>query len=158
MDLLKHRSEKAIKNQELIKEILDKDLVQRYLFGSLSEMKLIRELMLDKIMNEKIKNRKDIEKFDKIKESLQEYFYIENLDQLDSGDYLRYLSFNNDGEFELKKGGFYVNTKDNFIILKSSDTQQNVKSSYWKISDKTPIFCKLNDNDKMILVLMEKIV
>jgi hypothetical protein len=66
--------------------------------------------------------------------------------------------FNNDGEFELKKGGFFVNTKDNFIILKSSDTQQNLKSSYWKISDKTPIFCKLNDNDKMILVLMEKIV
>ncbi len=158
MDLLKHRSEKAIKNQELIKEILDKDLVQRYLFGSLSEMKLIRELMLDKIMNEKIKNRKDIEKFDKIKESLQEYFYIENLDQLDSGDYLRYLSFNNDGEFELKKGGFFVNTKDNFIILKSSDQSQNEKCSYWKISDKTPIFCKLNDNDKMILVLMEKIV
>ncbi len=158
MDLLKHRSEKAIKNQELIKEILDKDLVQRYQFGSLAEMKLIRELMLDKIMNEKLKNRKDIEMFDKIKDSLQEYFYIENLDQLDVGDYLRYLSFNNDGEFELKKGGFYVNTKDNFIILKSSDTQQNVKSSYWKISDKTPIFCKLNDNDKMILVLMEKIV
>ena len=155
MDLLKHRSEKAIKNQELIKEILDKDLVQRYRFGSLAEMTLIRELMLDKIMAEKLKTREDMEKLDKIKQVLSEYFYIENLEQLDHGDYIRYLSFNNNGNFELKPGGQYVNTKDNFIILKSQNISKTEKVSFWKISDKTPIFCKLDDNDKMILVLMD---
>jgi hypothetical protein len=153
MDLLKHRSERDIKNQKLIEEILDDDLVQRYKFGSLAEMTLIRELMLDKIMKGKLENQQDLEKFDGIKDTLREYFYIENLEQLDSGDYIRYLSFNDDG-FELKKGGNFVNIKDNFIILKSSSAQE--KSSFWKISDKTPIFCRLNDNDKMILVLMEK--
>ena len=157
MDLLKHRTEKAVKNQELIKEILDKDLVQRYRFGSLAEMSLIRGLMLDKIMAEKLKTRQDLEKFDKIKESLQEYFYIEDLDQLDHNDYIRYLSFTNDGDFELKNGGQYVNTKDNFIILKAPQKTKDEKPIYWKISDKTPIFCKLDDHDKIILVLMEKI-
>ena len=153
MDLLKHRSERDIKNQKLIEEILDEDLVQRYKFGSLAEMTLIRELMLDKIMKGKLENQQDLEKFDGIKETLREYFYIESLEQLDSGDYIRYLSFT-DNEFELKKGGQFVNIKDNFIVLKSSAAQE--KSSFWKISDKTPIFCRLNDNDKMILVLMEK--
>ena len=153
MDLLKHRSERDIKNQKLIEEILDDDLVQRYKFGSLAEMTLIRELMLDKIMKGKLENQKDLEKFDGIKETLREYFYIESLEQLDSGDYIRYLSFNDNG-FEFKKGGQFVNIKDNFIVLKSSLAQE--KSSFWKISDKTPIFCRLNDNDKMILVLMEK--
>jgi hypothetical protein len=157
MDLLKHRTEKAIKNQELIKEILDKDLVQRYRFGSLSEMSLIRGLMLDKIMSEKLKTRQDLEKLDKIKEVLQEYFYVETLDQLDHNDYIRYLSFNNNGEFELKNGGQYVNTKDNFIILKVPEKSKDEKPKYWKISDKTPIFCKLNDHDKIILVLLERI-
>jgi hypothetical protein len=57
MDLLKHRNEKDKKNQELIKEILDSDLIQRYRFGSLAEMSLIRELMLDKIMKGKINNQ-----------------------------------------------------------------------------------------------------
>ena len=153
MDLLKHRSERDIKNQKLIEEILDDDLVQRYKFGSLAEMTLIRELMLDKIMKGKLENQQDLEKFDGIKETLREYFYIESLEQLDSGDYIRYLSFTDNG-FELKKGGQFVNIKDNFIVLKSSAAQE--KSSFWKISDKTPIFCRLNDNDKMILVLMEK--
>ena len=153
MDLLKHRSERDIKNQKLIEEILDDDLVQRYKFGSLAEMTLIRELMLDKIMKGKLENQQDLEKFDGIKDTLREYFYIESLEQLDSGDYIRYLSFTDNG-FELKKGGQFVNIKDNFIVLKSSAAQE--KSSFWKISDKTPIFCRLNDNDKMILVLMEK--
>ncbi len=157
MDLLKHRSEKAIKNQKIIQEILDNDLVQRYRFGSLAEMSLIRELMLDKIMKEKLKSQSELEKYDQIKESLKEYFYVENLEQLDSGDYIRYLSFG-DNDFELKKGGQYVNTKDNFIILKSLTKSSQEKPSYWKISDKTPIFCKLDDNDKMVMVLMEKTI
>ena len=153
MDLLKYRNEKDKKNEELIKKILDEEVAQRYRFGSIAEMALIRELMLDKIMKGKLENQQDLEKFDTIKETLREYFYIETLEQLDTGDYIRYLSFNDDG-FELKKGGNFVNIKDNFIILKSSAAQE--KSSFWKITDKTPIFCRLNDNDKMILVLMEK--
>ena len=156
MDLLKHRRDKDIKNQELIKEIIDGDAVQRYKFGSLTEMSLIRELMLDKIMTDKIKSTEDLEKYDTIKEQLKEYFYIESLDQLDSGNYIRYLSFAND-TFELKKGGQYVNCKDNFIILKSNSTNPKDKASFWKISDKTPLFCKLDDDDKLILVLMEKL-
>jgi hypothetical protein len=32
----------------------------------------------------------------------------------------------------------------------------NEKPTYWKISDKTPIFCLLTDQDKIILALMEK--
>jgi hypothetical protein len=157
MDLIKHRRDKDVKNQELIKEILDKDAVQRYKFGSLSEMSLIRELMLDKIMKDKIKTQEDLEKYDKIKDVLKEYFYIETLDQLDTGDYVRYLSFANNS-FELKKGGQYVNLKDNYIVLKSSNPgNPNEKSTYWKITDKTPLFCKLNDDDKMIMVLMEKL-
>ena len=156
MDLLKHRREKDIKNQELIKEIIDGDAVQRYKFGSLTEMGLIRELMLDKIMTDKLKNQSDLEKYDKIKEQLKEYFYIESLDQLDTGNYVRYLSFAND-TFELKKGGHYVNCKDNFIILKNLPQTPNDKASFWKISDKTPLFCKLDDDDKLILVLMEKL-
>jgi hypothetical protein len=132
-------------------------LVQRYRFGSLAEMALIRELMLDKIMKGKLKSQSDLEKYDKIKEALKEYFYIENLEQLDGGDYIRYLSFGDD-DFELKKGGCYVNSKDNFIILKSLPKSSQEKSSYWKISDKTPIFCKLDDNDKMVMVLMEKTI
>ena len=73
MDLLKHRSDKAIKNQKIIQDILDDDLVQRYKFGSLAEMTLIRELMLDKIMSEKLKNQADLEKFDQIKEILKDF-------------------------------------------------------------------------------------
>jgi hypothetical protein len=174
MDLLKYRNEKDKKNQDLIKEILNSDLVQRYCFGSLAEMSLIRELMLDKIMKGKINDQSDLQKYDNIKESLKEYFYVEKLEQLDTNDYVRYLTFtkiNNEKEnqkenknkkendiieeFELKKGGFFVNIKDGFIILKNSISMPKDKTTYWKISDKTPLFCKLDDNDKMILVLME---
>ena len=164
MDLLKHRREKDINNQKLIQDILDHDMVQRYKFGSLSEMTIIRELMLDKIMDGKLKTQEDLEKYDMIKDTLKEYFYIESLDQLDSGDYIRYLSFDSTtNDFELKKGGQFVKVSDNFIVLKglkfnNGNTNMNEKSSYWKITDKTPIFCKLNDNDKLILVLMEKTI
>jgi len=170
MDLLKYRNEKDKKNQDLIKEILNSELVQRYCFGSLAEMSLIRELMLDKIMKGKINDQSDLQKYDNIKESLKEYFYVEKLEQLDTNDYVRYLTFtkiNNNKEnqnkkendiveeFELKKGGFFVNIKDGFIVLKNSILMPKDKTTYWKISDKTPLFCKLDDNDKMILVLME---
>lgn len=159
MDLLKHRREKDINNQKLIHDILDHDMVQRYKFGSLSEMTIIRELMLDKIMDGKLKTQEDLEKYDTIKETLKEYFYIESLDQLDSGDYIRYLSFDSKtNDFELKKGGQFVKVADNFIILKGLKFNSNEKASFWKITDKTPIFCKLNDNDKLILVLMEKTI
>ena len=94
-----------------------------------------------------------------IKESLREYFYVEKIEQIDTNDYIRYLTFtknkNGDEDFELKKGGFFVNVKDGFIVLKNSIISPKDKTNYWKISDKTPLFCKLDDNDKMILVLME---
>ena len=158
MDLLKHRREKDINNQKLIQDILDHDMVQRYKFGSMTEMTIIRELMLDKIINGKLKTQEDLEKYDMIKETLKEYFYVETLDQLDSGDYIRYLSLDSTtNDFELKKGGQFVKVTDNFIVMKGLKFN-NEKASYWKITDKTPIFCKLNDNDKLILVLMEKTI
>jgi hypothetical protein len=161
MDLLKHRNEKDKKNQDLIKEILDADLVQRYRFGSLAEMSLIRELMLDKIMKGKLNSQDDLTKYDSIKELLKEYFYVEKLEQIDNGDFIRYLTFTTNPVtkkevFELKNGGNFVDCKDGFIILKSN--YLNEKKNYWKISDKTPLFCKLDDNDKMILVLMERTI
>ncbi len=159
MDLLKYRNDKDKKNEELIKEILNNEPVQRYRFGSLAEMGLVRELILDKIMKEKLKNQEDLKKYDMIKESLREYFYVEKMEQIDTNDYVRYLTFtknkNGDEDFELKKGGFFVNVKDGFIILKNSIISSKEKPAYWKISDKTPLFCKLDDNDKIILVLME---
>lgn len=159
MDLLKYRSDKDKKNQEFINEVLNSENIQRYRFGSLAEMTLIRELMLDKIMKEKLKTQEDLKKYDMIKESLKEYFYVEKVEQIDTNDYIRYLTFTKDNngneDFELKKGGFFVNVKDGFIVLKNSIAMPKDKTTYWKISDKTPLFCKLDDNDKMILVLME---
>jgi hypothetical protein len=166
MDLLKHRNDKDKKNQDVLKEVLNGELVQRYRFGSLAEMSLIRDLALDQIMKGKIKNQEQLLAFDQTKETLKEYFYVEKVEQIDANDYIRYLTFNdkpkiNDKsgdkrlDFELKKGGLYVNSKDGFIILKSSNPLD--KKTYWKISDKTPLFCKLNDNDKIIMVLMENI-
>jgi len=154
MDLLKHRTDKDKKNQELIKDVLDEGLVQRYLFGSLAEMTLIRELILDKIMKDKVKTQEDLQNFDKIKDQLKEYFYVEKIEQIDVNDYVKYITFTENG-FELKPGGIYVNTKDNFVILKNGFHVENRK--YWKISDKTPIFCKMTDEDKMLLVLMENL-
>lgn len=154
MDLLKHRSDKDKNNQELIKEILDEGLVQRYRFGSLAEMTLIRELILDKIMQDKLKTQEDLKTFDKIKEQLKEYFYVEKLEQIDANDYVRYITFTEEG-FELKPGGIYVNSKDNFVVLKNGFNNENKK--FWKISDKTPIFCRLTDEDKMLMVLMENL-
>ena len=155
MDLLKYRNEKDKKNEELIKKVLDEQSAQRYRFGSIAEMTLIRELMLDKIMKGKLKSQEELQKYDTIKDSLKEYFYVEKMEQIEAGDYVRYLTFNKNDEFELKKGGFFVNIKDGFIVLKNSEAVD--KKSFWKISDKTPLFCKLDDNDKIVLVLMEKI-
>ena len=155
MDLLKYRNEKDKKNEELIKKVLDEQSAQRYRFGSIAEMTLIRELMLDKRMKGKLKSQEELQKYDTIKDSLKEYFYVEKMEQIEAGDYVRYLTFNKNDEFELKKGGFFVNIKDGFIVLKNSEAVD--KKSFWKISDKTPLFCKLDDNDKIVLVLMEKI-
>jgi hypothetical protein len=155
MDLLKYRNEKDKKSEELIKKVLDDETSQRYRFGSIAEMALIRELMLDKIMKGKLKSQEELQKYDLIKDSLKEYFYVEKMEQIEAGDYVRYLTFNKNDEFELKKGGFFVNIKDGFIVLKNSEAVD--KKSFWKISDKTPLFCKLDDNDKIVLVLMEKI-
>ena len=154
MDLLKYRNEKDKKNEELIKKVLDEEVAQRYRFGSIAEMSLIRELMLDKIMKGKIKSQEELQKYDNIKEALKEYFYVEKMEQIEASDYIRYLTFNNKDEFELKKGGFFVNMKDGFIVLKNGDAGD--KKGYWKISDKTPLFCKLDDNDKLVLVIMEQ--
>jgi hypothetical protein len=154
MDLLKNRNQRDKNNQELIKDILDEGLVQRYRFGSLAEMSLIRELILDKIMKDKLKTQDDLKNFDKIKSQLTEYFYVEKMEQIDCNDYVRYITFTEDG-FELKNGGIYVNTKDNFVVLKNGFNNENKK--FWKISDKTPIFCKLTDEDKMLMVLMENL-
>ncbi len=156
MDLLKYRSDKDKKKQDVLKEVLNGELVQRYRFGSLAEMSLIRDLALEQIMKGKIKTQEQLMAFDQVKETLKEYFYVEKVEQLDANDYVRYLTFNDkSSDFELKKGGLFVNTKDGFIILKSSNPLD--KKTYWKISDKTPLFCKLNDNDKIIMVLMENI-
>ncbi len=154
MDLLKNRNQRDKNNQELIKDILDDGLIQRYRFGSLAEMSLIRELILDKIMKEKLKTPEDLKKLDKIKDQLTEYFYVEKLEQIDTNDYIRYITFTED-TFELKTGGLYVNNKDNYVILKHGFEMEQKK--FWKISDKTPIFCKLTDEDKMLMVLMEKL-
>ena len=154
MDLLKNRNQRDKNNQELIKDILDEGLVQRYRFGSLAEMSLIRELILDKIMKDKLKTQDDLKNFDKIKSQLTEYFYVEKMEQIDCNDYVRYITFTEDG-FELKNGGIYVNTKDNFVVLKTGFNNETKK--FWKISDKTPIFCKLTDEDKMLMVLMENL-
>jgi hypothetical protein len=116
-------------------------------------MSLIRDLALDQIMKGKIKNQEQLVEFDKIKETLKEYFYVEKLEQVDNGDYVRYLTFNNNKP-ELKRGGCVINIKDGYIVLKTPSVED--KKSYWKISDKTPLFCKLDDNDKIILVLMER--
>jgi len=158
MELLKHRKEKDIKNQEFIKEILDKEHVQRYTFGSLDEMKIIRNLMLDKIMEGKLNTREDLEKLDNIKEKLVEYFYVENIEQLDLNDYVRYIVFdknrnlNDIGNFELKSGVFR-GVKDNYIILKNGGMSNNI----WKIKINTPLFCKLDENDKMIMAIIDKL-
>lgn len=163
MDLLKKREEKDKKNQNLVQDILKKSETNRYKFGSLKEMILIRNLIIKKILSGKIKTEDDKKEVIRILESLNEYFYIEDLSQLDNGDYLRYFSFKSDQpnlSFELKKGGYFVNNDNGFIIFRnikqSSNSQE--KPSYWKISDQTPIFCRLTDQDKMILVLMEKTI
>ena len=159
MDLLKHRRNKDIQNQKIIQDILKGDMVQRYRFGSISEMAVIRELMLDKIMTEKLNTTEDLQKYDNIKELLKEFFYIESLDQLDNGDYIRYINFNKSGDFELKQGGIFVKHENNYIILKSSHTvNQSGKQVFWKITDNNPIFCRLSDHDKMVLILMEKTI
>jgi len=161
MDLLKKRQEKDQKNQDLVQEILKGSETNRYQFGSLREMILIRNLIMKKILNGKIKTEDDKTEALRILEALNEYFYVEDLSQLDHGDYLRYFSFKTDQpnlSFELKKGGYLANHENGFIVFRNvkHSSGSDEKPSYWKISDKTPIFCRLTDQDKMILVLMEK--
>jgi|UniRef100_A0A6C0E6B3 hypothetical protein len=160
MDLLKKRQEKDQKNQLLVQQVLKDSQVNRYKFGSLNEMVTIRNLSLKKILNGKINSNEDKNQVLQILELLNEYFYVEELDQLDSGDYLRYFSFKTDNSkisFELKKGGYYVSHENGFIILKNLKyASETEKPTYWKISDQTPIFCLLTDQDKIILALMEK--
>lgn len=104
MDLLKYRSDKDKKKQDVLKEVLNGELVQRYRFGSLAEMSLIRDLALEQIMKGKIKTQEQLMAFDQVKETLKEYFYVEKVEQLDANDYVRYLTFNDkSSDFELKK-------------------------------------------------------
>jgi hypothetical protein len=160
MDLLNKRQEKDKKNQNLVQEILKDSQTNRYKFGSLNEMVTIRNLSLKKILSGKVNSEEDKSQTLQILELLNEYFYVEDLNQLDSCDYLRYFSFKTDNSrvsFELKKGGHYVNHENGFIILRNlKHITGNEKPTYWKISDKTPIFCLLTDQDKIILALMEK--
>ena len=160
MDLLQKRQEKDKRNQNLVQEVLRGSQTNRYQFGSAKEMILIRNLIIKKILTGKVKTESDKENTLKVLESLNEYFYVEDLEQLDPGDYLRYFSFktsNLELSFELKMGGYFVKQENNFIVLRSTKhISQDEKPSYWKISSNTPVFCRLNDQDKMILVLMEK--
>lgn len=155
MDLKNLRKEKEKTQEKFINEIIGNDQAQRYRFASIREMSILRNAMIDRIFkNKNISTNQTSE----IKDKLVEYFYVEDLEQLDQGDYLRYITFKSDIDFELKNGGRYHDHNDTHIILYSIDyNNKNEKPKYWKISRKTPVFCKLSNNDKMILVLMEKV-
>ena len=95
------------------------------------------------------------EKSDKMKRSLQNYRYIDELQELKYGAYIRYINLNNMENLYLNKGGFIysIEIENNGIHIRC---RSGYKKCFFEIKfDEVLIFQKITDQEKTILDVLE---
>ena len=81
-------------------------------------------------------------------EKLKDYEYV-NFEEIENGDYIKYVNDRYFYDIEVKPGGFAVGKRDNKLILKSDASIFKVRSKIY--------FRKINSERKAKILLMEMI-
>jgi hypothetical protein len=114
--------------------------------------KKIRQQIID-ILDEICETEKERNEYF---EKLKDYRYIENINDLKYGSYLRWIPIKDLDSICLKKGGHYCHTNitetGNYVICKNVfNTFQNFKI------DECIVFQKLSDQEKVLLNVMSQL-
>ena len=110
--------------------------------------KKIQEMNL-KVLQELNISKKEILDF---LEKLKEYKYVDEMDDLKYGSYIRWVPLINPKSIDLKKGAFFceIVITDNGILLKCKNA--GYKPSYFTIKfDENLVFQKLTDEEQVLL-------
>lgn len=105
---------------------------------------IIKELHLNKDENEELLNK------------LKEYKYVDELDDLKYGSFIRWIPLNNPNLIELKKGAIFCDTKitDNGIFLVCKNFGYNNKTFCIKMEE-CLIFQKLSKQELVLLSALD---
>ena len=117
------------------------------------------DMTFDKIFEQKIKilnelslSKKDLSHF---LDKLHEYYYIDDILQLKSGHFLRWIYLGGDlsKSLTLNKGGHFCSFRDTFIQCKTNF------GKYFQIKmDECLVFQKLTNSEKILLNSMHQLI
>ena len=107
-------------------------------------MKILKELGLAKNETKDMLNK------------LQNYKYIDELNELKYGTYIRWINLNDPNRIELTRGSFFCDVKitDNGILLVCKNTGTNTKHFQIKM-DECLVFQRLNNQELILLSALD---
>ncbi len=159
MERISREQEIEKKEERFILDVLEneKEKDTRVLsFSNLSQMKEERENVINKIYNKFIDKGKNKINYQKALESLSNYFYVKDPNDLESGDFIRYFNFDDLNNIKLTHGAKFIGYRDGYLILKNSKVIiNNNEPKIWKIKSSMPVFCVLSETDTIKLCLQE---
>ena len=140
---------KELDMQQLIKA-LDNDNNQNIVENELDYQKMnaAKNTILQQLQMPK-------EALKKMHTQLKTYRYVETINELRYGGYIRWISLKNPAELKLTNGGIVVNIK----VVQEDDVhivcRNNQRRLFQIILNENIIFQKLNDQEQVLLAAME---
>jgi hypothetical protein len=135
---------------ETLKKALDNDNNQNIMETDLDYEKM--NAAKNNILQQLQLNKDDLKKMHK---QLKAYRYIETLNEVRYGGYIRWISLKNPAEIKLTNGGIIVQIK----IINETDVHLVCRNSYNKLFqinlNENIIFQKLNDQEQVLLAAMD---
>lgn len=107
-------------------------------------------------------SEKNIENLKKYLDTMTDYEYVENSDQLNYGDFVRYPLLDDLNDIKIHTGGYIAKLEPvnkfgealpHLFLLKAPRTQETItgikKTPYWHLRKDSIIFRKLTQDDKL---------
>lgn len=159
MERLKRESENENLEETFIQNVLDNEKhndTRILSFSNLEQMKTERETIINKIYNKFLEIGKNKKNYQKALESLSNYFYVHDPNDLESGDFIRYFNFDDLENIKLTHGAKFMGYREGYLILKNTKISLNKNEpKIWKIKASMPVFCALSETDTIKLCLQE---
>lgn len=130
---------------DIIKELDDKNLL--YLTNS-----KIKELK-NNILQQLYLSRDELLTYHK---KLKDYRYVDEIDEIKIGGYIRWINLKNPDNIKLTNGGIVIdmkNSKDDIIII----CKNNMNRKFSLFLNKCIIFQKISDQEKILIKIIDYI-
>ena len=128
---------------DIVKELDDKNL----LYLTTSKIKELKNNILQKLYL----TREDLLHYHKV---LKDYRYIDEVDEIKIGGYIRWFNIKNMDNIKLTNGGIIIdidNGKDDINII----CKNNINRIFTLQLNKSIIFQKLSDQEKMLIKIID---